>query len=407
MSAPSDISSVWEELARAGGRIVYLVLDGAGGLRDGANGRTALEMARTPNLDRVMRDSACGLLELVGPGITPGSGPGHLALFGYDPLRFRLGRGVLSALGIDFDLREGDVAARINFATVDGEGRVTDRRAGRISSETNRRLCDRLRDAVHLDFDGEWFLETVAEHRAVLVLRGANLAGEIQDTDPQATGVPPREPVALSAAARPTAELAHAFIGQARDVLAGEKSANAVLLRGFHRHAPLPTLQERFGLKGLCIAHYPMYRGFSRLLGLDVATVPESLDAAFGLLAERFGNGHDFYFLHVKGTDKHGEDGNMQGKVAVIEAVDRLLPGLLDLQPDVLVVTADHSTPAVMAAHSWHPVPVLIRAASARADGIGHFDEYACRGGGLGLRPGLHLMGLALAHAGRLNKFGA
>lgn len=407
MSAPGDISSVWEELARGGGRIVYLVLDGAGGLRDGVSGKTALEMARTPNLDRVMRDSACGLLELVGPGITPGSGPGHLALFGYDPLRFRLGRGVLSALGIGFDLREGDVAARINFATVDGEGRVTDRRAGRISSETNRRLCARLRDAVQLDFEGEWFLETVAEHRAVLVLRGPNLAGDIRDTDPQATGVPPLEPEAQCDAAQPTAELVRAFIGQARDALAGEASANAVLLRGFHRHAPLPSLRARFGLKGLCIARYPMYRGLSRLLGLDVTAAPESLAAAFGLLADHFGDAHDFYFLHVKGTDKHGEDGDFHGKVAVIEEVDRLLPGLLDLQPDVLVVTADHSTPAVLAAHSWHPVPVMIRAASARADGIGHFDEYACRGGGLGQRPGLHLMGLALAHAGRLNKFGA
>ncbi|MHB1214051.1 MAG: 2,3-bisphosphoglycerate-independent phosphoglycerate mutase [Thiobacillus sp.] len=407
MTGCSDLSSVWEELVRDGGRIVYLVLDGAGGLRDRTTGKTALEMARTPNLDRIMRQSACGLLELVGPGITPGSGPGHLALFGYDPLHYRLGRGVLSALGIDFDLREGDVAARVNFATVDDAGRITDRRAGRLSSETNRRLCDQLRKAVQLDFDGTWFLETVAEHRAVLVLRGKGVADEIRDTDPQATGVPPRAPQARTDAAQPTAELVRAFVNQAHDVLADEAPANAVLLRGFQRHAPLPSLQERFGLRGLCVAQYPMYRGLSRLLGFEVADAPHSLDASFDLLARRYGEGHDFCFLHVKGTDRCGEDGDFQGKVAVIEDTDRRLSDLLDLQPDVLVVTADHSTPAAMAAHSWHPVPVLIHAASARADGISHFDEYACRGGGLGLRPGLHLMGLALAHAGRLNKFGA
>lgn len=407
MTGCSDPSSVWEELVRDGGRIVYLVLDGAGGLRDRTTGKTALEMARTPNLDRIMRYSACGLLELVGPGITPGSGPGHLALFGYDPLHYRLGRGVLSALGIDFDLRAGDVAARINFATIDDAGRITDRRAGRLSTETNRRLCERLQHAVQLKFDGTWFLETVAEHRAVLVLRGAGLADDLADTDPQTTGVPPRDPKARSDAARPTAELVRDFVKQAHDVLAGEAPANAILLRGFQRHVPLPSLQERFALRGLCVAHYPMYRGLSRLLGLEVADAPQSLDASFDLLARRYGEGHDFCFLHVKGTDKCGEDGDFQGKVAVIEDTDRRLPDLLDLQPDVLVVTADHSTPAAMAAHSWHPVPVLIHAAGARADGIGHFDEYACRSGGLGLRPGLHLMGLALAHAGRLNKFGA
>lgn len=407
MSPSQDISSVWEELVCDGGRIIYLVLDGAGGLRDGASGKTALEQAHTPHLDKLMRESACGLLELVGPGITPGSGPGHLALFGYDPLHYRLGRGVLAALGIGFDLHEGDVAARINFATVDSWNRITDRRAGRISSSLNQRLCERIRNAVQLDFDGEYFLETVAEHRAALVLRGKNLAADIRDTDPQTTGVPPRAPEVKSESARQTVDLVQSFIAQAFDVLAAEAPANAILLRGFERYAPFPTLQQRFALKGLCIAKYPMYRGLSRLLGMEVATAPDNLDAAFELLGEHYKKAHNFYFLHVKGTDKGGEDGDFANKVAVIEQVDALLPGILALKPDVVVVTADHSTPAAMAAHSWHPVPVMIHAASARADGILHFDEYACRGGGLGLRPGLHLMGLALAHAGRLRKFGA
>lgn len=407
MRLTKDISTVWEGLAREGGRIIYLVLDGAGGLRDRDSGRTALEFAHTPHLDRVTRASACGLLELVGPGITPGSGPGHLALFGYDPLEYRLGRGVLSALGIDFDLREGDVAARINFATADADGRITDRRAGRIDSDTNRRLCEKLRNAVQLDMAGEYFLETVAEHRAVLVLRGENLAGEISDTDPQTTGVKALQPQAESEAARHSVDLVRSFISQARDALADEDRANTILLRGFQRHSPLPGLKERFGLRGLCIAAYPMYRGLSRLLGMEVAAVPEDLASAFALLAAQYDQDHDFYFLHVKGTDKSGEDGDFAAKVAVIEQVDSLLPELLALKPDVLVITADHSTPASMAAHSWHPTPVLIHAENARADDIEHLDEYSCRCGGLGLRPGVHLMGLALAHAGRLAKFGA
>lgn len=407
MSDPSDVSTVWETLQRDGGRIVYLVLDGAGGLRNGIEGRTALESARMPNLDRIAPASACGLLELVGPGITPGSGPGHLALFGYDPLRHPLGRGLLSAAGIDFDLREGDIAARVNFASFDSEDRVTDRRAGRISSGTNRRLCESLRESVELDFDGEWFLETVAEHRAALVLRGKGLAGDVGDTDPQREGVPAIEPEALTEAAQATAELARSFASQARRILADEAQANGVLLRGFGQHVPLPSLQARFGMRGLCIARYPMYRGLSRLLGLEVAAAPDTLEGVFDTLAARFGEGHDFHFVHVKGTDTRGEDGDFEGKVAVLEAVDRLLPRLLELQPDVVVVTSDHSTPASLRSHSWHPVPLLIWAASARADGIVHFDEYACRTGGLGLRPGLHLMGLALAHAGRLRKFGA
>ena len=408
MNSCPDISLIWEELAGDGKRIVYMVLDGAGGLRNASTGKTALELADTPNIDKLVRTSACGQLELVGPGITPGSGPGHLALFGYDPLQFRLGRGVLAALGIDFGLRDGDVAARINFATIDKNGQITDRRAGRISSEINRKLCNKLRSAVRLDFDGEYFLETVAEHRAVLVLRGENLAADIQDTDPQTTGVPPQEPTPKSDASRRTASLLRSFLAQAHELLADDSPANALLMRGFDRYAPFPGLRERFALNGLCIASYPMYRGLSRLLGMELAPRPKDLPDTFSLFNELYKqSSHDFYFLHVKGTDKSGEDGDFASKVAVIEEVDSLLPALIALKPDVLVLTADHSTPASMAAHSWHPVPVLIHAATARADDITHFDEYSCRGGGLGLRPGTHIMGLALAHAGRLRKFGA
>ncbi len=405
-----DITEVWEHLAlQHGGTIVYMIIDGVGGLPDLERGGTELQVAHTPNLDQLARESSCGLLELVGPGITPGSGPGHLALFGYDPLSYEVGRGVLSALGINFDLREGDVAARVNFATVDRQGKVVDRRAGRIDSGTNRRLCKKIREGVNLNYDGAFFLETVSEHRAVMVLRGPGLGGKLRDTDPQQTGMVPleAEPQNEESGNGKTADIVRSFTEQVREILADEVKANMVLLRGFQRYEPFPSLKKRFGLKGLCIAEYPMYRGMSRLIGMEVAGPPGDMDSSFHTLKARYGDGHDLYFLHIKKTDSTGEDGDFRGKVEAIESVDRLVPMAMDLKPDVLVVTADHSTPVCMGVHTWHPVPVLIHSKFARRDEVDAFDEYACSRGALGLRPGIHLMGLALAHAGRLAKYGA
>jgi 2,3-bisphosphoglycerate-independent phosphoglycerate mutase len=403
-----DISEVWETLERPeGGTIVYLILDGLGGLPGPERGQTELQVAHTPHLDQLAAQSSCGLLEIVGPGITPGSGPGHLALFGYNPLTYAIGRGVLSALGIDFALQEGDVAARVNFATIDAQGRLTDRRAGRIDTATNRRLCEKIRQAVTLSFEGEYVFETVSEHRAVLILRGPGLVGTLRDTDPQTVGVEPHEPTAQTEDAQHTAQIARSFVAQVRDVLADEQPANMILLRGFDRYQPWPSLTDRFGLQGVCVADYPMYRGVSRLLGLEVLPSPGGLEARFQALQSCYGDAYTFYFLHVKHTDSSGEDADFDAKVQALEAVDRLVPRVTALEPDVLVVTGDHSTPAVMGSHSWHPVPVLLRARTACVDGVSRFDEYACARGILGLRPGLHLMGLALAHAGRLHKYGA
>ncbi|MBK1619274.1 phosphoglycerate mutase [Lamprobacter modestohalophilus] len=406
-----DITDTWQELIIPGGKIVYLVMDGLGGLGSEETGRTALDTAETPNLDALAHDSSCGLLEMVGPGITPGSGPGHLALFGYDPLRWRIGRGVLSALGIDFPLQPGDLAARVNFASINSAGEITDRRAGRIPTELNQRLCAKIQDALDLDFDGEVFLKTESQHRAVLVLRsspdGDALYDDLPDTDPQATGRPSIPMRPQSDQAKTAAEVVAQFLEQAHAAIADEQPANALLLRGFQRHQVIPGLQERFGLNGLCIAEYPMYRGLSRLLGMDIAEPPTGMDALFESFEQQIGDEHDFYFLHVKGTDSAGEDGNVTEKVAVIEEVDRRIPWLLEQRPDVLVVTGDHSTPAVMSAHSWHPVPVLLHARNARRDAAQRFDETSCLKGALGLRPGCHLLGLALGHAGRMKKFGA
>jgi len=407
-----DITDLWTELATPGGRIVYLILDGLGGLPSPDTSRTALNTADTPTLDDLARDSSCGLLEIVGPGITAGSGPGHLALFGYDPLRWRIGRGVLSALGIDFPLQPGDLAARVNFATLNDAGEVTDRRAGRIPTDLNRRLCEKVRAAVQLDFDGEVFFEPESEHRAVLVLRGKDLSDDLPDTDPQTTG---RPPVGMTAngdaadqdAARKSAALVAEFLRQARAALGDETPANGLLLRGFQRYQPLPGLEQRFGLRGLCLAAYPMYRGLSRLLGMQVAPPPDGIDGLFDAVEEHWNDDFDFCFMHVKGTDSAGEDGDLARKVGVIEDVDRHLTRLLACKPDVLVITGDHSTPAAMVSHSWHPVPVLLHARNARRGSAYRFDETACLSGALGLRPGWHLMGLALAHAGRLKKFGA
>ncbi|MFE4107172.1 2,3-bisphosphoglycerate-independent phosphoglycerate mutase [Almyronema epifaneia] len=403
-----DITEVWEDLAwNQGGKIVYLILDGVGGLPDPQRGGTELQVAETCNLDQLAKESSCGLLEIVGPGITPGSGPGHLALFGYDPLKYRIGRGVLSALGIDFDLQAGDVAARANFATLDQSGRVSDRRAGRIATDFNRELTQKIRDRVSLDFDGTFFFETVSEHRAVLVLRGQGLSGRLHDSDPQQTGVPPAEPRAKDDASQLTAKLVRSFLDQAKAVLADESPANMVLLRGFERYEPLPSLQQRFKLKGLCIADYPMYRGVSRLIGMDLVDPPGGIEARFKALQTQYAKDYDFFFVHVKKSDSLGEDADFDSKVSLIETVDRLLPLITTLAPDVLVVTADHSTPATMGKHSWHPVPLMIYSPHGRLDEVAQFDEYTCRQGMLGIRPGTHLMGLALANAGRLQKFGA
>jgi len=388
-------------------KILYLVLDGLGDLA-GADGFTPLEGARTPNLDRLALEGASGLFDPVAPAITPGSGPGHLGLFGYDPLEHFVGRGVLAALGVGFPLGDEDVAARFNYCTLDGEGRVVDRRAGRISSEENRRVTELLQAGLDPGEDGvEVMLRTVSEHRGLLVLRGDGLGAKVSDTDPQVVGVAPLAPRGEDDAARRTAAVVERLVEQARRLLSGEPRVNGILLRGFDSRPPMPGLSQRFRLRPACIAQYPMYRGLAHLVGMDMVDPPESLQDMVTTLAGAWAD-HDFFFCHVKYTDKAGEDGDFQRKLEVIEEVDRLLPQMLELGPDVVVVTADHSTPASMKMHSWHPVPTLLWApGTVRVDGVAQFGETACVGGGLGRHRLRYLLPLALAHAGKLKKFGA
>jgi 2,3-bisphosphoglycerate-independent phosphoglycerate mutase len=387
-----------------GGKIVLVVADGLGGLPMQAGGKTELGTAATPNLDALVKANTCGAMIPVLPGITPGSGPGHLGLFGYDPLKYVIGRGVLEALGIDFDLRPEDVAARGNFCTVDATGAITDRRAGRIATEASTKLVEIL---ATIKLPGvEVFVKPVKEHRFVLVLRAKGLEADIDDTDPGAVGAKPLPAKAKNPASQRTAELLNQFIAQAAEKLQSHSPANMLTLRGIARRPAIPTMKEAYGLNATAIAVYPMYRGLARLVGMKVENVGQTIEDQIEYLRKNWANA-DFFFVHYKYTDSTGEDGNFAEKIKKIEALDQQIAKIVELKPDVLIVTADHSTPAKMKSHSWHPVPVVLAADNVRPDNIEKFDEVLCINGGLGQFESKYLMSLAMAHAGRLQKYGA
>ncbi len=391
-------------------KIVFLVLDGLGGMPMPDGDLTELEAAVKPHMDALAKKSVCGLLDPVGCGITPGSGPAHFALFGYDPIKTNVGRGLLSATGVDFPMTPRDLFMRVNFATVNEEGVLTDRRAGRLATEENERLCRKLAERVHLSSPAaagvEVFFRTEIEYRAVIALRGDDLREELEETDPQQTGVAPLAPRALVPEAARTSAILAELIDKVRETLADEGKANMILLRGYAKYHQFPDMGSRFGLKTLAIANYPMYRGLARLVGMEINPLTHTIAEEFAALEQAFTR-YDFFFMHVKPTDSRGEDGNFEAKVKVIEEVDALLPRLSALKPDVLVITGDHSTPAALKSHSWHPVPVLLAAPTCRPDRVESFGERDCIQGGLGRMPMANLMALALAHAQRLTKFGA
>jgi 2,3-bisphosphoglycerate-independent phosphoglycerate mutase len=394
------------ELHQPGGRIVLVVADGLGGLPVEPGGKTELETAATPNLDRLAAEGAVGLSVPVAPGITPGSGVGHLALFGYDPVATPVGRGVLEALGIGMEVGPGDVAVRGNFCTLAADGTVADRRAGRIPTEENRRLVEKLRPVLRAE-GVEVTLEPVRDYRVALRLRGPGLGDRVEDTDPERTGVPPLEPRGEDGPSRRTAGVAAALLGQAREALEDEHPANFLLLRGFSRLPHFVPMDEAYGLKGAALALYPTYRGLARLVGMTVVEEVTTVEEQTAALRRLWG-GYDFFFVHHKPTDSTGEDGAFQRKVQAIEALDAALPAILALEPDVLVVTGDHSTPSRMKSHSFHPVPLLLWApATVLPDEVTAFGERACIRGGLGRLRAAEVMPLALAHAGRLKKYGA
>ncbi len=388
-------------------RIVLLILDGLGGLPvEGSDGKTELEAANTPNLDHLASSSDLGLSLPVAAGVSPGSGPGHLALFGYDPLRYVVGRGVLSALGVGFELGENDLAARINFATLDESGRISDRRAGRIPSEKGAELVDLLNE--NMDLDGaEVFITHEKEYRAVVVFRGEGLSDALLDTDPQRVGLTPLpvKPTDGSPEAEKAASLANAFVERANEVLEDQHPANTVLLRGFGMHPALPSFEDTYRLDAAAIASYPMYKGLARLARMELLKEGEGIAGEFETLRENW-DAHDFFFVHIKPTDAAGEDGDFGRKCRVIEEVDTQIPGLLDLGPASLAITGDHATPARLKSHSWHGVPLLLHSPYTlpTADSFG---ERSCAGGSLGVFPAEEIMGHLMGHALKLNRYGA
>lgn len=410
-------------------KIVLFVADGLGGLPREADSQSEMEVAKLPNLDALAARSLCGLIDMVGPGIIPGSGPGHLALFGYDPFTFQIGRGVLEACGIDLELRPGDVASRGNFCTLDEEGRVTDRRAGRITTETCERLCRQL-DQIRVK-GVEVIVRPVKEHRFVVVFRGEGLSDALSESDPLTVGERPllvkvtspaakREQVpqkwqevlspphlkARDSEAERTAALVNQFIEQARGVLKDEHPANMILLRGFALPPKLPAFPELLRLRAVAITCYPMYRGLAKLVGMEALPFCADLDEELRTLSANYDR-YDFFYIHFKGTDRAGEDGDFDAKVAALEEVDRRIPDFLALQPDVFIVTGDHSTPAILKGHSWHPVPFLLRSRWSRSSGISRFTERECARGPSGTIRAVDLVPLVMANALRFKKFGA
>jgi 2,3-bisphosphoglycerate-independent phosphoglycerate mutase len=384
-------------------KMILLVMDGVGGL-PGPEGLTELETAETPHLDELAKRGITGLTTPARPGVTPGSGPGHVGLFGYDPTEWEIGRGVLEALGIDFDLGPNDLAARGNFATVDAEGNILDRRAGRIPTEEGERLVKILRQ---IELPGvETFVEVVKEYRFVLVLRGEGLEDGLTETDPQKTGVPPLRVEALRPEAETSARLIRQWLKEARELLADEPQANSMNLRGIAKVPPIPKMPDIYAMRLGAIATYPMYRGIARLVGMDVLQTGDTIESEIETLREHWDD-YDFFFFHVKKTDSYGEDGNFDAKVHVIEHTDRVLPDILALAPDVILVTGDHSTPCALKSHSWHEVPVLMWSEFIRPDPVDAFGERPCMAGGMGHIRHPDILPLMMANAGRLTKFGA
>lgn len=406
--------SVVEELIQENGtKILFIVLDGVGGLPV-HEGKTELELANTPNIDNLARKSATGLHIPVDHGITPGSGPGHLGIFGYDPEAYQIGRGILEALGLGLEVRETDIAIRGNYATVEyinGKPVVKDRRAGRIPTEENRRITAKITESIKEIEGVKIIMAPGMEHRTAIVLRFPELLTQgsdlINDTDPQVVGKEPLTPEGKNENSVRVAEVVKKFVREVAEVLKDEPKANYLLLRGFAQKPRIPSMKERFGLSSCCIAVYPMYKGLASLVGMELIEFDGNKIEDEIKTLKKVWESYDFFFVHVKKTDSHGEDGNWKGKVSVIEEFDKLLPEFLELNPDVLAITGDHSTPSLLKGHSWHPVPILVHSPYVLGRTSERFTERECLKGELGILPAKKLINILLANALRLKKFGA
>jgi 2,3-bisphosphoglycerate-independent phosphoglycerate mutase len=391
-------------VAQTESKLVMVIIDGIGGLP--VQGKTELEAAKIPNLDRLASKSICGLIDPISYGITPGSGPSHLALFGYDPFRYEIGRGVMEALGMGLALTKDDLTARGNFATIDEQGIIVDRRAGRISTEKNREICQFLQNEIKEIEGVRISIRPGKEHRFVIVFQGEGLRDDLSDADPQKDGLKAKGTEPLSEEARRTAEIVNGYLTKATEVLNPFHPVNTILLRGFSKIPDIPTMSDRFKLRPAAIATYPMYKGLARLVGMEILETGETSKDEVETLKNHF-NRYDFFYLHFKKADSAGEDGNFKMKVKALEEIDRVIPAILRLKPDVLVVTGDHSTPSLLKSHSWHPNPILLYSKYIRPDGIRRFTERQCQRGQLGRFPAVHILPLMLANGLKLKKFGA
>ena len=398
----------WEKIAqetsvKTDSKIILLVMDGLGGLP--VKGKTELEAAQTPNLDRLAAKSACGVTDPVFMGITPGSGPAHLSLFGYDPTKYILGRGILEALGVGVEVGRNDLVARGNFATLKA-GLIVDRRAGRIPTSENEQICKQLNSSLKEVSGTKISFFPGKEHRFVIKFSGEGLSDALSDADPQKEGLPAVPVRALSPEAEKSAHMVNHTIEKATELLKDSLQTNTILLRGFSGCPSLPTLNELYKLNAAAIANYPMYKGLAKLVGMEILDVGPEMSELFNAVEKHYKN-HDFFYIHVKKTDSAGEDGNFEAKKRAIEETDGYLPRLLALDPDVLVVTSDHSTPSLLKSHSWHPNPFLLFSKASLPDKVKRFSERECCQGYLGRFQAIYAMPLMLAHAGKLKKFGA
>lgn len=403
-----------------GTKILLWVFDGVGGLPHPESGKTELEMAQTPHLDAFARQASCGGLEPFGAGVTPGSGPGHMSIFGYPVADFDLARGVVEVLGAervllngeevaDFRLRPSDLAMRGNFATLDdrnGQKVVSDRRANKIATEESARVCERLSREIHIE-GYEVFVMPGEQHRFAVTIRGPELASGLTDGDPQKSGLAVPPIAATRPAAKRAAEVVNAFVEQATTVLEAEPQANTVLLRGIGTPPEIPTMQELYGIRCAAIATYPMYRGIASLVGMDVLEVGSMSHEDEVATLEKHFDDYDFFYLHIKETDSYAHTGEWEKKAGVLEECDPLFERARALGFDVVIVTGDHCTPCLLMEHSWHPIPTMLWSKTVLAGGSQAYTERECYKGTMGVRPSTDLLPLALAEAGRLKKFGA
>ncbi len=407
-----NLDSLYSKLlVKTGAKLALVVLDGLGDIATMPQGEvTPLEAARTPNLDMLVAQGvAQGRMIPVAPGITPGSGPGHLALFGYDPLEYQVGRGVIEALGLGLELKGGDVCARANFCTLNAKGLVTDRRAGRIATEVCEELCALLAKKVKKIGDTEVIIKAGKEHRFVVIFRGKGLEGPLTDTDPNREGlaIATAKPTdAKSAKQKKAAKLVADFYKAALPVLKGKNPANGFLMRGIAHQPEIPLFEQRYGLRPAAIAVYPMYKGLAQLVGMKKIEGPQTIAEQFERYLAEYDN-YDFFFIHYKYTDKAGEDGNFDAKVKAIEDFDAALPILMQKKPAVLAITGDHSTPVAMKGHSWHPQPVLLHSEICGSDKLERFSETGANMGSLGVFEAKYLMRYMQANAKMFDKFGA